>query len=357
MNSRIREAAARWHDRLTSGDGSVEVRAEFSRWLDELPEHRAAYSKVERSFHLAKVAGSVEPSILALRHEAALRIARRPRRRWRGSSIAAATIGMAILSVAIVSQRWTDLDGAWQWPSALRSILGSTPNAHMSRRYETAVGERLSFVLDDGTQVELNTDSILETDFVVNERRVKLKHGQAIFEVTKDASRPFVVEAFGRRFVAVGTAFDVRLDDDQVSVTMLEGTVRVERPSDAVHHSPVIATVTAGEQLTLERNHDESTRIALVDRIDRLTSWRRGQLIFENSRLGDAVKEVNRYSSTQIIFADKELADLRISGAFAVGRPTVFIEALTAYFPIEATRVDEHTMILGNQHKGPVAAE
>jgi transmembrane sensor len=347
----MRETAAHWHDQIMAGEMSEERRAEFSRWIDQSPAHRAAYEAVERTCRLAQSAGAVEPAILALRHEAALRITRQPARRWGRPSFAAAAVIMAFLSGAIALRQWSEVSTGWHPSFDIPGMFNSAPTARVNRRYSTAVGERLSFVLEDGSQVELNTDSTLETAFVANERRVMLTRGQALFEVTKDASRPFVVEASGRRFVAVGTAFDVRLDVDTVSVTMLEGTVRVERASDAIQHSPVIATVTAGEQITLERNHDEAMRIAVVDRMDHLTSWRRGQLIFENARLADAVAEVNRYSATQITLADKDLEDLRISGAFAIGRPTVFIEALSSYFPIDVTRVGDSTLVLNARHE------
>src|SRR6202035_2168216 len=94
--------------------------------------------------------------------------------------------------------------------------------------YETATGERLAFTLNDGSQVTLDTQSELKVSFSSAERSVRLTRGQAFFEVAKDAKRPFVVEVNNRRFVAVGTAFDVRVDGDQVRVTMVEGTVRVE---------------------------------------------------------------------------------------------------------------------------------
>jgi transmembrane sensor len=353
----VREIAAHWHDQVMAGNLSEEMRVEFSRWIDRSPSHRAAYDAVERTCRFAQTAGAHDPSILALRHEAALRIARQPAPRWRAPSFAAAAMVVAFISGAIALRQWSELGGGWHSPFDLQSFFSSAPTARVDRRYSTAIGERLSFTLEDGSQVELNTNSTLETAFVANERRVMLTRGQALFEVTKDASRPFVVEAFGRRFVAVGTAFDVRLDADTVRVTMLEGTVRVERASDTVHHSPVIATVTAGEQITILRNHDEAPRIAVVDRMDHLTSWRRGQLVFENSRLGDAVAEANRYSATQIILADKDLADVRISGAFRTGRPAVFIEALVAYFPIDVTRVGDSTLILSKRPERPKGTE
>jgi transmembrane sensor len=345
----VRETAAHWHDRIMAGNLPAETRAEFSRWMDQSLVHRAAYDAVERTCQLAQTAGAIDPSILALRHEAALRITRQPARRLRKPYFAAAAAILVFVAGALALRPWPELSSGWHRPFDLQGMFSSAPMARANRRYNTSIGERLSFTLEDGSQVELNTDSALETAFVANERRVMLTRGQALFEVTKDASRPFVVEAFGRRFVAVGTAFDVRLDVDKVRVTMLEGTVRVERASNAIQHPPVIATVTAGEQITIERNRDEATRIAVVEHTDRLTSWRRGQLIFENSRLGDAVAEVNRYSATQITLGDKQLADVRISGAFAIGRPAVFIEALTAYFPIDVTRVGDSRLVLSER--------
>src|SRR5262249_53719521 len=154
---------------------------------------------------------------------------------------------------------------------------------------------------------------------------VHLLRGQAYFEVAKDHDRPFVVEAQNRRFVAVGTAFDVRLDGAQVKVTMVEGTVRVESVADTHAGSadiqrpaspPMAHTtnlITAGQQLVAD-----STLNDQVSRTDpeRSTSWRRGQIIFDDTRLADAVAEINRYSEAKIELADPALADLRLSGAF-----------------------------------------
>jgi transmembrane sensor len=351
----LRVTAAHWHDRLMTDNVSDETRAEFSRWIDQSSAHRAAYDAVERTCRVAQTAWAIDPGILALRQEAALRLTRHPRSRWRGPGLAAAALILAFTGGAIALRHWTAPRG-WHGPYDFQGLFNSAPTARMNR-YSTAIGERLSLTLEDGSHVDVNTDSTLETAFVAKERRVRLRRGQALFEVTKDPSRPFVVEAFGRRFVAVGTAFDVRLDADTVRVTMLEGTVRVEQASDTIQYPPVIATVTAGEQLTIERDRDAATRVSMIDRVDRLTSWRRGQLIFENSRLGDAVAEVNRYSTTQIILADKDLADIRISGAFATGRPAVFVEALAAYFPIDVTRVGDGRLVLRERPEQPKGIE
>ena len=227
------------------------------------------------------------------------------------------------------------------------------------------------FGLADGSQVMLDTQSELQVSFSPSERLVRLTHGQAFFEVSKDAHRPFVVDTGRRRLVAVGTAFDVRLDGDQLKVTMLEGTVRVERTEEASTPLGVPGTaIPPGATVRQVRGRPLSSRLgrpmpwrpsspanslsADAQREDRVrttdperdTSWRRGQVIFENTRLAEAVAELNRYSEAKIQLADPELGDIRLSGAFATGRPTVFVEAITAYYPIEVTRSDDRAVVL-----------
>ena len=340
----IAETAARWHERLRQEPVPERLRAAFLRWMEKSPSHREAYAAVDRAWRLAR-SMTHDPRILELRHETALRLTRTAARApaWRRWAAAAAVFVMVLAGSLLYMHR----DRAAEAGTRVAGV------------YRTAVGERLSVTLDDGSRVTLNTDSILRAAFDSRERRVVLERGQALFEVAKDAVHPFVVETAQRRFVAVGTAFDVRIDGERVQVTMLEGVVRVERngpaeaasPADATVHAmrsraagrAVLATITAGEQLTaLDERQD---RIQVTEP-ERVTSWRRGQLVFENARLADAVAEVNRYSQDKIELAPGGLGDLRISGSFATSRPTVFVEAITEYFPVDAVTVDEDTVLL-----------
>jgi transmembrane sensor len=359
----LRQVAAHWHDRMQREPVPERIRAAFTRWLDKDPAHRIRYEEIDRAWRLAQ-ASAHDPRVLALRHETALRLTRRSSHRARWNGWAAAASIVVILGALGVASRATIFDAFNSWRTA------------QTRVYRTGIGERLAITLEDGSQVTLNTDSVLRNAFDAQERRVVLERGQVLFEVAKDPARAFVVETAQRRFVAVGTAFDVRVDGARVQVTMLEGTVRVERPrsgADQASDRPrsslpaataeppsagsgsagPIATITAGEQLSVVDERQDRIR---VTELDRVTSWRRGQLIFENSRLADAVAEINRYSSTQITLADEALGELRISGAFATGRPAVFVEAMTAYFPIDVTRDDGQTLVL-SARKGAVAGQ
>jgi transmembrane sensor len=326
------EAAARWHDRLQQEPVPERLRVAFSRWMDKAAENRAAYEAVDRVWQLAR-SSAHDPRILELRHETALRLTRKASRQrpWMGWAAAATMLAFLGGGILLLEQR----------PSRMAGV------------YQTAVGERLSVTLEDGSLVTLNTDSVLRAAFDAHERRVVLERGQALFEVAKDTVHPFVVETAQRRFVAVGTTFDVRIDGERVQLTMLEGTVRVERsaPGETASLSRVDApTIAAGEQLTaLGEGQDR----IMITEPDRVTSWRRGQVIFENFRLADAVAEINRYSAVQIELENGSLGELRISGAFATGRPTVFVEAMTTYFPVDATVVDDVTVLLSPRKAAP----
>jgi transmembrane sensor len=336
VRENVRELAASWYDRVHRDRVAEETRKDLDVWLAESPEHRAAYQEIERTWSSLRGIAH-DPEILALRHETALRLTRRTTLTVRPMWLAVATallLGIAVALLLAVR------------PNADRSVFSEVLAAFHGQKegqYVTAIGERLVVNLQDGSQVTLDTDSALTVGFTHSARWVRLIRGQALFEVAKDRARPFIVEVHNRRLVAIGTAFDVRLDGKQVSVTMIEGTVRVERATAPRDSDRPSATITAGEQLVADGRNRDSIHSADAERI---TSWRRGQIIFDNTRLADAIAELNRYSDTKLQIADPALADVRLSGAFATGRPQLFLEALTTYFPIQTTQPDRHVVLL-----------
>ena len=323
----VRQAAATWHDRLRDEQVGEETRQTFNQWLSQSLQHQCAYAAIERTWSTLRT-GAHEPEILALRHETALRLTRDASRSLRVLRFAAA-VGLVLVlgSVAVML-------------SSPRSVLAwvfEPLNVETGRTYTTTVGERLAVTLRDGSQVTLDTQSRLRVAFSKRERTVELLRGQALFEVAKDRNRPFVVEARNQRLVALGTAFDVRMDDSQIKVTMIEGSVCVEHAMGAV---PIL---TAGQQLVVDAQSEASVHPADPERA---TSWRRGQIIFDDERLANAVREINRYSELKIVLADPTLADLELSGAFATGRPDVFVEAITSYFPVVVASHDSQSIVL-----------
>lgn len=332
------DQAAEWFVRLGRGALSRGDRRAFEHWYAD-PDNAAAYAAVERSWHLAGQAAAGESTSNAARRHGMIESARaggaRRRPRWLPAEQSSAKANLvrtaAATALAIVT-------GALLWSAVTFSgRTTSAPDVAASQpappeTYVTAVGERSTVTLRDGSQVSLNTDSRLRVSYSASTRRLELLAGQALFEVTTDAQRPFIVVAGNHQVVALGTAFDVRLDAQTVQVTLIEGSVSVE--GSAPDGKTGRATrLDPGQQFRADGPEAPEVRHA---RLEQVTSWREGRLIFSDEPLAQAVAEVNRYSTRKIVLDDATLAALRVSGVFHTGRPDSFVEALTNYFGIVA---------------------
>lgn len=194
-------------------------------------------------------------------------------------------------------------------------------NRDGGQRFTTEIGGREVATLSDGSRVTLNTDTELHVAFADSERTVILDRGEAMFEVEKDAARPFVVEAAGRRVTAIGTIFLVRRQANAVAVTLVEGKVKVESRGGMRMMEP-------GQRLIMR----DSGAIGL-DRpaIDSITSWRRGELVFRDTPIAEAVAEMNRYTRMPIrLSADP--GDRRLSGIFATNGGRQFGELIAELY-------------------------
>jgi transmembrane sensor len=198
-----------------------------------------------------------------------------------------------------------------------------------SARYATALGERRTENLVDGTRIVLNTDTVVEVRYTRSRRDVELKHGEAQFDVAHDTSRPFVVNMGVGTVTALGTRFQVRRDGaaDAV-VTLLKGSVKVSqgRGQRILHPD---------EQARLSAHAAIDVRTIAADDVD---GWLEGRLQFRNTPLGEVVAEANRYSSRKLRLGDPGLADLAISGNFPTGDTASIALAVEQILPV---RVDE----------------
>ena len=96
------EAAAAWYDRLHREGVSAETRCAFEAWLGRSADHGAAYESVGRAWARAQAA-ALEPQILALRHETALRLTRRASAAIQPWHAAAAAVVLMVLGGAVAT--------------------------------------------------------------------------------------------------------------------------------------------------------------------------------------------------------------------------------------------------------------
>ncbi len=308
--------AASWFVRLERHPGDADVRREFEAWLAADPSHEAAWASVSGAWDRLG-ALKEDPEILAARAAVAAELQaenHRARRPWAAGIAAVLVTGVALAGY-----------GAWRQaqPSDAPTQIAA---AEALAVYRTEVGGRRTVVLEDGSKVTLNTDTEVRLTGWDQGRNLTLVRGEAYFEVSKDPSRPFVVSAGGRTVTALGTAFDVRLEPQRWSVSLVEGKVRVVADTAQVDLAPGDHLVQDGEApWTLEKRN-----------LDELTGWRDGSLVFENRPLGVIVEEMNRYSARKIQITDPALASRPLSGRFKSGDMAGFVATLEAYGLVRA---------------------
>ena len=173
---------------------------------------------------------------------------------------------------------------------------------------EVPRGGECIITLDDGTKVWVNaaTEIYYPVKFVGKERRVWLE-GEAYFEVTKDAAKPFIVEVNGMEIKVYGTQFNVNTRrDDQMQTTLVEGSVSVKpkglaevrlKPNQQAVFNKLVGRVTVRE----------------VDVLS-YVAWQRGNYYFENKSIGEILDELSLWYDIQVFFMNNEVSNERFSG-------------------------------------------
>lgn len=214
--------------------------------------------------------------------------------------------------------------------------------------YETKIGEQLSARLPDGSVVTLNTDTLLDVAYSDSERLVTIRRGEASFNVTRDAARPFRVLARTRIVQALGTIFNVHLDArDRVEVTVSEGRVRVtlvDRPAspsppgatmpEATEPPDTDMTVAAGQVAVIDGAQGAVRRVDTLE-IEAKLAWQQGMLVFRGSPLEEVLADVSRYTTVRFTIADDSIRGTRVGGYFRAGDIDALLLALRESFGIE----------------------
>ena len=280
--SEIEAVAAQWLERRDSESWNESLEAELEAWLAESRAHRAAFWRLKAAWTHAERLAALKPSPVERVADAG------PSRRIRPLMFRIAA-AFAVVAMAGVAAK----------------IYFTEPAA---RLYTTAIGERKTLTLGDGSQIELNTDTRLRIA-AGNTRKVWLDRGEAFFQIKHDEAHPFFVVAGTHRVVDLGTKFLIRQDSARTEVALMEGSARFEseRAKPAILKPGDVAYATA-DQLSVTKRPERAIVNAL--------GWRHGVIIFDRTTLADAAAELNRYNTKQIVILDPAAARLTIHGRF-----------------------------------------
>jgi transmembrane sensor len=299
--------AAQWFAGMHSGEVTDEERRAFAAWLAASPDHAQQYRSMDYLWSAAR--RIPEARLRAMAQDAVPAPILRASRRRMGLGLAA-----ACLLVAMVT-----LSGTSVAPGARADTLD----------FSTHKGERRQARLPDGSMLTLNGDTHVVVRFQDERRQVELRQGEAFFDVRRDATRPFLVDAGMGQVKVTGTRFNVRRDATAMQVTVESGSVLVQS-GQWWHRSE--RRLTAGEQTVAYPNQ----ALSAVDTINvgQVMAWQRGKVIFNGEPLGKVITDMNRYLAQPLLFEAPSLAQHRVSGIFNVDDPQSMIDALPAIAPV-----------------------
>jgi len=309
-NAAIKAVANAWWVKLDSDEVSAGERIEFARWLDADPQHRQAFDAI------CALWGELD----AIKHRIAMPEIIAPKTPLFHRLWAVPTLAMCCLALWLFSPL----------PMLLRAD------------FHTGYGEMRDIRLSDGSVAHLNSNSALAVRIDGNQRQLTLLQGEAWFEVSPDATRPFQVHAEHGTVTALGTAFNIRLRNSQaeVSVTQHSVAIDVEQAEGHTQH----AVVGEGRQLV----YDAQAGLGPIKAIDRqtVTAWQRGTLVFENQPLGEVMAELNRYHRGYLLISDDSIAERRVNGVFRTDQPLAVLSALESSLQLHSTKINDYLILL-----------
>jgi transmembrane sensor len=197
---------------------------------------------------------------------------------------------------------------------------GSSPKtpAAAAKVYATGTGKRDSIRLADGSRVVLGPESRLTVpgDYGTAARAVSLE-GDAYFDVTHDAQKPFSVKTGTALVEDVGTTFTVESDPDETTtVSVMSGVVRLRAATDAAAGGTVL---NAGDRGVLQSNgqvHAQKQTVVADD-----SAWTTGKLVFRDAQLSRVAGELRRWYGIRLGIADSALKSRTVNTQFESAQP------------------------------------
>ena len=164
--------------------------------------------------------------------------------------------------------------------------------------------DTLTVTLPDGTRVCLNKYSIVFATkyFKKHERKVYF-NGEAYFDVSRDATRPFKIIAKSTTTEVLGTSFNLmaKTSDNNTRLTLIKGKVALYKNEDTNEKIILLPGQEGIYNASLGKFRNET-----IKDLNRL-AWKTGTLQFNNAPLKELCKVLSAYYNTKIIYVERTI--------------------------------------------------
>lgn len=287
LDPAVVDQAIHWQVRLRFNKADEQTQRTFEHWLQQRPEHRLAWQRVES---LGDEFASMPPQLARQTLDGSRHGLRRRE-----------SLKLLGLLATVGAAAWLGRD--------------YTPVPAMLAQQRSSTGEQRRVQLDDGSLVQLNSDSAVDSDFDAQRRLLILRRGEVIVNVGADEhaahARPFWVQTRDGIMRAQSPRFLARERDDGTLLAVQGGTVTVFPGASQTLAASSSRSAQTANQLLFTSSGAREFRDNGLD----VWGWNDGVISARNMRLGDFIAELSRYRPG-VLRCAKEVADLRVSGTF-----------------------------------------
>jgi ferric-dicitrate binding protein FerR (iron transport regulator) len=213
--------------------------------------------------------------------------------------------------------------------------------------YTTTMTEYKKLVLSDSSVVFMSPNSTIKAiqPFSKDKREIELR-GQAVFEVAKDASRPFTAIAGDIRTTALGTSFKVTSfpNNNETSVVLSSGKVVVKDYGIQGHIESFF--LDPGEEIVYNKT---ARTVRKAETVDKQFDYRKDVLYFRNAGIKEVVEKLERYYHVKVRYQALKNVELKVSGEFDYQPLEVVMKAI-AYSCNIVYKMNGDTLVLMPDH-------
>ncbi len=207
---------------------------------------------------------------------------------------------------------------------------------------QTVSGQIKVIQLEDGTKVTLNENTTFEypKTFAATDRQVQLI-GEAFFEVTKDAARPFQVHTEKASVKVLGTVFNVRsiASEPTIAVSVEEGKVQF---SSTIAGSGVILTAGETGVYDLATNQISETKVAHKN----ASAWKTKALTYKDTPLATVVADLAQHFKVKVSIDNTAMQNCPLTARFGEATPKVVLDYIVDVYQMELNEINTQTFEL-----------
>jgi transmembrane sensor len=292
-----------------SGNLSAAEEEQLMAWVDEDPDHQAAFTDMVQLWDLTEGYEDSGPTLVLNTTLA-----------W--EKVAAKIEAPATVHAPLSIQRTVPQRNTFRWMGIAASLLlllslgwWWSRNSGMYREMsaQTAQTERREVVLPDQSVVMLNQNSQIAYEFKEGERRVRLS-GEAFFKVKKDAEHPFVISSGEVQTRVLGTSFNVRAypGEKKVEVTVKTGRVEVSAPRKKAAKKLVLLPKDSG---VFSESSEELVKSTVA--IEHADAWVMGKVAYDHDTpLREVLPAIERLYHIKVEVANPAILNCPVRGLF-----------------------------------------